>query len=107
MREPAQNKSSTREHRVRAAVRSDVSVEPRQRKDAPHARPESPAVITTNWRRIEMGTNPIACFGIWRRGTRRQAERVNRARTTRWRLPHRSGAAFVQPGAVHDIAVES
>jgi len=54
------------------------------------------------WRRCEMGTNHIACFGVWRRGTRRQAERLNRSGITRWHMPHQGGANFVLPGARHD-----
>ena len=54
------------------------------------------------WRRCEMGTNHIACFGVWRRGTRRQAERLNRSGITRWHMPHQGRANFVLPGARHD-----
>jgi len=54
-----------------------------------------------SWRRCEMGTNHIACFGVWRRGTRRQAERRNRSGITRWHMPHRSGDHFA--GARHDV----
>lgn len=43
----------------------------------------------TPWRRCAMGTNHIACFGVWRPGTRREAERANRAGITRWHMPHR------------------
>ncbi|MEI9992880.1 MAG: hypothetical protein WDM86_22995 [Rhizomicrobium sp.] len=50
-----------------------------------------------------MGTNPIACFGIWRRGTRRQAERLNRSGITRWHMPHQGGAHLVLPGVRHDV----
>lgn len=54
------------------------------------------------WRRTEMGTNHIACFGVWRRGTRRQAERKGRTGETRWHMPHR--AAIVLPGAAREVA---
>ena len=54
------------------------------------------------WRRTEMGTNHIACFGVWRRGTRRQAERQGRTGETRWHMPHR--AAIVLPGAAREVA---
>jgi hypothetical protein len=55
----------------------------------------------TVWRRCEMGTNHIACFGVWRRGTRRQVVRSGRPDMTRWHMPHRGDAAVVLPGAVH------
>jgi hypothetical protein len=45
-----------------------------------------------------MGTNHIACFGVWRRGTRRQADRPNRTGTTRWHMPCRKGVALVLSG---------
>jgi hypothetical protein len=54
----------------------------------------------TPWRRCAMGTNHIACFGVWRRGTRRQAERANRAGITRWHKPHRE--ARVLSAAIDD-----
>ncbi len=47
------------------------------------------------WRRCEMGTNHIASFGVWRRGTRRQAERLNRSGITRWHRPHQAGAVRI------------
>jgi hypothetical protein len=56
------------------------------------------------WRRCEMGTNHIACFGVWRRGTRRQAMRSTRSGTTRWHMPHQGDAAVVLPGADREIA---
>ncbi len=58
------------------------------------------------WRRCEMGTNHIACFGIWRRGTRRQAERRNRAGLTRWHMPHRGATQIVLPGATREAVNE-
>ena len=56
------------------------------------------------WRRCETGTNHIACFGVWRRGTRRQAARFIRSGSTRWHMPHRSGAVAIQPGAARETA---
>ncbi|HEY0303049.1 MAG TPA: hypothetical protein VGC36_17005 [Rhizomicrobium sp.] len=56
------------------------------------------------WRRTEMGSNHIACFGVWRRGTRRQAVRTDRSGTTRWHMPHQGGAAIPLPGAVRESA---
>ncbi len=38
------------------------------------------------WRRCEMGTNRIACKGIWRKGSRRIAARKNRVGDTDWHL---------------------
>ncbi len=57
------------------------------------------------WRRCEMGTNHIACFGIWRCGTRRQAERLNRAGLTRWHMPRQGSAGPIlatAPARGHD-----
>jgi len=61
---------------------------------------------TAVWRRCEMGTNHIACFGVWRRGTRRQAMRPSRSGTTRWHMPHQTGAAVVLPGVACEIAYQ-
>lgn len=43
----------------------------------------------SEWRRCQMGTNHIACFGVWRIGSRRQLSRVNRTGATRWHKPYR------------------
>ena len=56
------------------------------------------------WRRCEMGTNHIACFGVWRRGSRRQADRRNRCGLTRWHMPHQRGVGMALPGARRDSA---
>lgn len=58
------------------------------------------------WRRCEMGTNHIACFGVWRRGARRQAMRLTRSGATRWHMPHQTGAAVVLPGDAREIAYQ-
>ncbi len=50
-----------------------------------------------------MGNNHIACFGIWRRGTRRQAERSNRSGLTRWHMPYRGTTQIVLPGAFREV----
>jgi hypothetical protein len=54
-------------------------------------------VIAQVWRRSELGTNHIASYGVWRRHTRRQAPRRNRASETRWHRPFRE-AAFALVG---------
>jgi hypothetical protein len=36
-----------------------------------------------------MGTNHIACYGVWRKSRRRDAPRANRAGDTRWHRPYR------------------
>jgi hypothetical protein len=46
-------------------------------------------LLAAAWRRCAMGTNHISCFGLWRRGTRRQALRVNRQGDARWNHPAR------------------
>ena len=50
-------------------------------------------VLANAFRRCAMGTNQISCFGIWRRGTRRQAIRSNRHGETRWLRSARNIAA--------------
>ena len=59
------------------------------------------------WRRTELGTNHIASFGVWRRGTRRQATRLNRSGVTRWHMPHQGGVRIALPGAVRETANEN
>lgn len=94
MREPAKQMfSDARARRVCVAV-SDAILDPADRRSAPGERRLRPEAQADSWRRIEMGTNHIACFGVWRRGTRRLAERRNRTNTTRWHMPHRCDAAF-------------
>ncbi len=94
-REPA----PTRSLRAGLALREAASGQA-GRSGAGRARRGSLTTENAVWRRCEMGTNQIACFGVWRRGTRRQAERLNRSGITRWHMPHQGGA--VLPGARHD-----
>lgn len=104
MREPAnQMPSGTRALRARVAARSFVD-QGRQRTTS-NARRLRAEACAADWRRIEMGTNHIACFGVWRTGTRRQVVRVNRSLMTRWHMPHR--AALTLPGAVQEAAGEA
>ena len=58
------------------------------------------------WRRCDMGTNHIASFGVWRRGTRRQAERRNRAGLTRWHMPYQGGVKIHLSGADREAVNE-
>ncbi len=51
------------------------------------------------WRRCELGTNHIACYGIWRKGRRRDAARANRAGETRWHRPYRLKTSFTPAAA--------
>jgi hypothetical protein len=62
-------------------------------------------LLATAWRRCAMGTNHISCFGIWRKGTRRQALRVNRHGDARWNRPARAARrdiAFRQPSHIKE-----
>ncbi|MEI9886857.1 MAG: hypothetical protein WDN08_10235 [Rhizomicrobium sp.] len=86
------------------AARSFGSVDVRRRGAAQNARRGRQAAPGAVWRRTELGTNHIACFGVWRRGTRRQAARADRSGTTRWHMPHRAGAADVSPQLDREIA---
>lgn len=95
MRKPVRHTpSGVRTHRACVAASSMLTASLRGSRDAPGERRLRNEAQADTWRRTEMGTNHIACFGIWRRGTRRQADRPNRANLTRWHMPHRPGAAF-------------
>jgi hypothetical protein len=64
------------------------------------------AIVLSAWRCTELGTNHIACFGVWRPGVRRLAERTNRSGTTRWHKPYRRSAAdVVGVAAIHEEVV--
>lgn len=90
--------TSTRTARARVAARPFFCGDIRQG-GANGRRSRNTARIAV-WRRTEMGTNHIACFGVWRRGTRRQVAQAQRPGSTRWHMPHR--AAVVSPGASHE-----
>ncbi len=108
MRTPAkQSTSNPRGKRAGVAAPAVPSVEMRKRDGASNARRRSPEAHADEWRRIEMGTNHIACFGGWRRGARLQAGCVNRSGTTRWHMPHRTGVAFTLAGAAHEAVNEA
>lgn len=92
----------TAKRSVRAGVRARACADADTKERAARTqRGRKPAAGAT-WRRCEMGTNHIACFGVWRRGTRRQVVRPGRSDRTRWHMPHRGDAAVVLPGAVAD-----
>jgi hypothetical protein len=57
-------------------------------------------LIPSAWRRCEMGTNHIACYGVWRKGRRRDAVRVNRGCETRWHRPYRLKAIVIPAKSV-------
>jgi hypothetical protein len=97
--------NATRSLRAGVAVRETVFAEDRRR-DGSRTRRGSLTAESAVWRRTEMGTNHIACFGVWRTGTRRQAERLNRTGQTRWHMPHQGGAVIL-PGAVDEAANEN
>jgi hypothetical protein len=106
MREPmSQAKSSARGTRARIAVLSERSTEERYAQGTSGARRLRSGSRREAWRRTEMGTNHIACFGVWRRGTRRQAAQVNRTGMTRWHMPHRQDAVFTLAGAQKSEAI--
>lgn len=85
------------------ASRFDMPVPRRAGGDGARRRRGALASENALWRRCETGTNHIASFGVWRRGTRRQAERLNRSGITRWHMPHRGGVRIVLPGALSDV----
>ncbi len=89
--------------RAGVAARSFGSADSRKRGGAQSTRRGRKAQGAV-WRRTEMGTNHIACFGVWRRGTRRQAVRQDRSGTTRWHMPHQGGAGIVLPGVAREFA---
>jgi hypothetical protein len=89
---------------LRAAVRESADGDLH---DGTRRRRGSLMAGTAAWRRTELGTNQIASFGVWRRGTRRQATRLNRAGLTRWHMPHQGGVKIALPGAVRETANEN
>jgi hypothetical protein len=95
MREPARQTSADARARRTCIAISFVDADKQSaRRLAPGERRLRAEAQIDAWRRIEMGTNHIACFGVWRRGSRRQAARVNRTNSTRWHMPHQSDAVF-------------
>src|SRR3569832_1949911 len=106
MREPAKPSTSTaRNMRARSGVLSERSSEERLRQGSSSTRRLRSQARVDAWRRTEMGTNHFAKNRIWRRGTRRQAERMNCTGITRWHMPHRPVAAFTLAGAGKNEAV--
>lgn len=43
------------------------------------------AYAPLSWRRLDLGSNAITAFGVWRRASRRSARRVNAKGDTAWR----------------------
>ena len=41
--------------------------------------------VPLSWRRLDLGSNAITAFGVWRRASRRGALRVNARGDTAWR----------------------
>jgi hypothetical protein len=76
-----------RRRALRAGIRGLASLV--KGMDSTRKRRGTMALVRSVWRRIAPGTNHIACFGVWRRGTRRQLLRPNRAGITRWHMPYR------------------
>lgn len=72
-----------------SAVRKE-SAKAAPARSAGRRRRGSAAALNSLWRRCEMGTNAIACFGVWRKGSRRTAPRLNRKGDTRWHRPKRA-----------------
>jgi hypothetical protein len=109
MREPAkQVPSGMRSMRACTAARSVLAVNQRKPRCTSAARRLRAEACTPDWRRTEMGTNHISCFGVWRRGARRKVLRKNRSGMTRWHMPHRHDAALtLVPGAIHEAAGEA
>lgn len=101
MQEPAEELFSPR-RALRTGIRGLIPADQRKRSGSERTRRGTLTAPWSVWRRTEMGTNHIACFGVWRRGTRRQAERLNRTGTTRWHMPCGNGVAVVLPGAVRE-----
>jgi hypothetical protein len=91
--------------RAGVSVRRAASAEQPRHGGRSRTRRGSLTALPEEWRRCDMGTNHIACFGVWRRGTRRQADRLNRSGITRWHMPHRRGATLA--GAHHEAANEN
>jgi len=97
--------NAARSLRAGVGVRETILADDRCR-DGSRTRRGSLVAENAVWRRTEMGTNHIACFGVWRMGTRRQADRLNRSGQTRWHMPHQGGAVIL-PGASNEAAHET
>jgi len=41
--------------------------------------------VPLSWRRLDLGSNAITAFGVWRRASRRSARRINVKGDTAWR----------------------
>ena len=96
----------TAKRSVRAGVRARAcaNADTGERSGASRTQRGRKHAASATWRRCELGTNHIASFGVWRRGTRRQVVRADRSDRTRWHMPHREDAAVVLPGAVaHEV----
>ena len=99
--------AAPRTSRAGVAARPFASAQVRESGGARHTRRGRRTVRIAIWRRIELGTNQIASFGVWRRGTRRQVMRQDRPDTTRWHMPYQGGTAIHLPAAVRDVAGEN
>jgi hypothetical protein len=84
-----------RRRALRAGIRGTVTDE----RPSGRVRRGALTILPSAWRRTAPGTNHIACFGVWRAGTRREAERPNRAGATRWHMPFRHAPAFGEGAA--------
>ena len=55
------------------------------------------SAYSTSWRRCALGPNRLSSLGVWKRGARREAVRVNRMGETQWHRPYRA-----QPTSIVD-----
>jgi len=88
--------------RATPSIRSDSRAVKRK---APHStRPRRGHIgeLAVEWRRCSPGTNHIANLGVWRVGSRRQAERVNRTGDTHWQMRKRDAKAT---GTMHSATL--
>jgi hypothetical protein len=70
-----------------------------RRKAAIHTRVRrgSSSPVGDVWRRWVIGPNGISNIGVWKRGARRVAQRINRRGETGWRRPHRRNCGCFAP----------
>lgn len=85
---------SERATRVEVARRSEHEVHRKQHPPIDRVPRGRLNFVPTVWRSIELVTNQISSFGVWRSGARRAACRRNRTGETRWLRPRREMSVY-------------
>jgi hypothetical protein len=77
---------------LRAGIRKPAGAAASRKKALPQPRGRRGvlSVCRASWRRCTLGPNRISSLGVWKRGARREALRINRMGETQWHRPHRA-----------------